>query len=141
MFAIKTVGDIDFGFFQGHNAKVDWFYKAFGAKLKIARKSAGLTQEELGARVGLSRVSVTNIERGAQHFPAHMLIALAKAVGVDPTSLLPNETAIGIVPQELLSNVSAVEQEWINKIVRSDANEPKKGKNAKTHRGGKEVTR
>ena len=141
MLATQTVGAVDFSAQSVHNANVDWFYKAVGAKLKTARRSAGLTQSELGKRVDLSRVSVTNIERGAQHFPAHMLIVLAKAVGIDPVSLVPNEPTAELISPELLDDVSAVNQEWIKKILGSGGHEsPQKGKNAKKRRSGKEVT-
>lgn len=48
-----------------------------------------MTQEKLGALVGLSRTSITNIEKGRQHVSLHHLFALAKALKVSPEALLP----------------------------------------------------
>ena len=72
---------------------MDGLYKEFGRLLKSARKDAGLTQNEVAGRVGLSRTSITNIERGTQHIPLHQLFLLASAVGVSPDALLPDQKA------------------------------------------------
>lgn len=37
---------------------------AFGATLVGARRRAGLSQEELGARTGIDRTSISKLERG-----------------------------------------------------------------------------
>jgi transcriptional regulator with XRE-family HTH domain len=57
--------------------------------VRSARQGAKLTQEALAKRLGLSRTSVTNIERGTQHIPIHVLFDLARALGVGPAELLP----------------------------------------------------
>jgi transcriptional regulator with XRE-family HTH domain len=68
-------------------------YLDFGQRLRKARRQAKLTQEALGKRVGLSRTSITNIEQGNQHVGLHLLYELAKAVGLRPVELLPDEQA------------------------------------------------
>jgi transcriptional regulator with XRE-family HTH domain len=74
-------------------------YLDFGQRLRKARRQAKLTQEALGKRVGLSRTSITNIEQGNQHVGLHLLYELAKAVGVRPVDLLPDEqTATSVSP-------------------------------------------
>lgn len=65
------------------------FYEEFGRRVRSAREAAGLSQEELASRVGLSRGSIANIERGAQRVVLHLAIELAAAVGVDPIRLIP----------------------------------------------------
>ena len=77
----------DFGILGG----VEALYKEFGAALRKARKDAGLTQEEVGRRVNLSRTSITNIERGKQHVALHQVFLLASAVGCQPEALLPDQ--------------------------------------------------
>jgi transcriptional regulator with XRE-family HTH domain len=72
---------------------MDLLYKEFGRLLRKSRKEAQLTQGEVAERVGLSRTSITNIERGRQHVLLHQLFLLAAAVGVDPTELLPQGKA------------------------------------------------
>jgi transcriptional regulator with XRE-family HTH domain len=54
---------------------------SFGAKLRLLRESAGLTQEELAARAGLTRNAVSALERGERRrrYP-HTVRSLAGAM-------------------------------------------------------------
>jgi transcriptional regulator with XRE-family HTH domain len=76
------------------------FYEDFGRRLARIRRAAGLSQQTLGERVGLSRTSIVNVEKGRQRVPLHMLIEFAAALGVEPTSLLP--TAVPVLDGERL---------------------------------------
>jgi len=76
-------------------------YLDFGRRLRRARREASLTQDALGKRVGLSRTSITNIEQGNQHVGLHLLYELAKAVGVRPVDLLPDERAAASIGPSL----------------------------------------
>jgi transcriptional regulator with XRE-family HTH domain len=69
---------------------VDGLYREFGQHFREVRKAVGLTQEHVAERVGLTRTSVTNIERGRQHISLHQLYLLAAAVGRQPAELLPD---------------------------------------------------
>jgi len=68
------------------------FYREFGQRLRQARErpNVSLTQQDLAERVGLSRTSITNIEKGKQHTSLHMLFKLASALDVSPVDLLPD---------------------------------------------------
>ncbi len=61
-------------------------------QIALNRKSAGMSQGELGQQVGLSRVTVTQIEAGKRKVTADELLAFAEALGlpvgqlVDPSS-------------------------------------------------------
>lgn len=76
-------------------SRVDPTYADFGHMLRTARRAAGLSQQELGDRVRLSRTSITNIERGSQPVALHTFIRLASAVGVSPSDLLPKTLTDG----------------------------------------------
>ena len=55
----------------------------FGARLRRLREAAGLTQEELAARAGLSRNAVGALERGLRKRPyPHTVRSLARALGL-----------------------------------------------------------
>lgn len=75
-------------------------YEEFGKGFRKARREADLTQAQVAERVGLSRTSVTNIERGSQHIALHQLFLLASAVGCEPAELLPDHA---LALEELLS--------------------------------------
>jgi transcriptional regulator with XRE-family HTH domain len=53
----------------------------FGARLRQRREAAGLTQEELASRVGLSSNAVSSLERGTRKHP-HTVRSLADALGL-----------------------------------------------------------
>jgi transcriptional regulator with XRE-family HTH domain len=65
-------------------------YVDFGRKVRSARRTAGISQGELGRRIGLSRTSVTNVERGVQQVYVHTLCRIAKALDVAVAELVPD---------------------------------------------------
>ncbi|MGH7166275.1 MAG: helix-turn-helix domain-containing protein [Nitrospiraceae bacterium] len=60
----------------------------FGARLAALRKAAGYTQAELAADVGTTQRMMAYYERQAEHPPAHLLPALAQALGISTDDLL-----------------------------------------------------
>ena len=54
-----------------------------GKRIKEARERAGLTQEELGALVGVTGSAITNYEKGTSHPKEPVLYALINALHVD----------------------------------------------------------
>ena len=62
--------------------------KTFGDNLSKSRKKAGLSQEELAARLGVSRQAVSKWERAEASPDTDNLLALAKLFGVRPEELL-----------------------------------------------------
>lgn len=103
----------------------DDFYKEFGQTLKQQRERIGLTQGELAAKVQLGRTSVTNIEQGRQHVPLHMLLELAKAVGVDPMVLLPAvrlEVEVSEPVQRAISREDPEVQTFVRNAVSASSN-------------------
>lgn len=73
-------------------------YLELGVRVRRHREAADITQEALASMVGVSRSSIANIERGQQHAPVHVLLALAEALRVDMGTLLPtHEELVGLV--------------------------------------------
>jgi transcriptional regulator with XRE-family HTH domain len=91
---------------------VDAFYEQFGTRIRRARVHADISQEELGHRVGLNRSSVSNVEKGRQRVPAHMVVEFATALGIPPCELLPTSPLesdpLRGVPQETRSFVEEI---------------------------------
>ena len=69
----------------------DDFYAHVGALMKQRRDAMGMTQRTLAVKAGVSRTSIANIERGGQSILVHQLLNIAKALKVQPMSLLPKE--------------------------------------------------
>jgi transcriptional regulator with XRE-family HTH domain len=65
-------------------------YVSVGAAIRARRDAVGMTQAQLAEKAGLSRTSVTNIERGGQALLVHQLLELAKVLRVSPASFLPS---------------------------------------------------
>lgn len=56
-------------------------YRDFGRKLAVLRNEAKLTQAELARKIGVSRASLANIERGEQRVYLHQLLSVFSALG------------------------------------------------------------
>jgi non-specific serine/threonine protein kinase len=66
----------------------------FGALLRHYRLAAGLTQEDLASRAGLSARAITDLERGARRFPYEdTRRRLAEALGITDTERVSFEVA------------------------------------------------
>ena len=60
----------------------------FGENVLIARRRAGLSQEELGFSAGLHRTEISQVERGLRLVRIDTLIKLEGALSVPPGDLL-----------------------------------------------------
>lgn len=65
---------------------------AIGFRVQAARKAAGISQEELAARIERHKDSVSLIERGETMPTLPMLLAISEAVETSLQELLPSET-------------------------------------------------
>lgn len=83
----------------------------FGARLRELRKNAGLTQQKLANKAGISLSTLTSLEQGREGEPTWKTVRLlAKALGVsvaefetpdEPTGVEPpNETAQPAPPKK-----------------------------------------
>ncbi|MFD4993963.1 helix-turn-helix domain-containing protein [Cellulosimicrobium cellulans] len=61
---------------------------ALGSRVTEERKRRGLTQEELAELAGLSRPTISKIERGVQDVGVVVLCKIARVLGVAAASLL-----------------------------------------------------
>lgn len=70
-------------------------YRTMGQSIRELRASkqganGPLTQAELAKAVGLERTSITNLEKGTQKVPLHVLYAVCCALDVDVADVLPS---------------------------------------------------
>jgi DNA-binding XRE family transcriptional regulator len=80
-------------------------YRAVGRKIRTARERSEpkLSQDKLAKRLGISRVSVVNIEAGRQHAPLSLLWQIAEILETELALLIPrrNELRSPTGPVEL----------------------------------------
>ncbi|MBL6612429.1 MAG: helix-turn-helix transcriptional regulator [Alphaproteobacteria bacterium] len=63
-------------------------YVKLGKNIRARRERVGLTQDKLANLVGLSRTSITNVERGRQQMLVHQLLDFAAALKTNSGELL-----------------------------------------------------
>jgi transcriptional regulator with XRE-family HTH domain len=97
----------------------DEINERFGQLLARWRKRAGISQEKLGEVLGLTRTSVTNIERGRQPIQLHTLYAIADALGIEPTDLMPAVSKLiphTTIEHEHFKSLSVRTSHWLAKL-------------------------
>lgn len=78
--------------------------------IKAWREHRGLTQEQLGERVGVSHGYLSKIENGERRYNQEMLESIAEALNTDPASLLMRDPADPEGIWSVWENVPAVER-------------------------------
>lgn len=97
--------------------RVEGLYDYIGARIRSERAGTGLSQGELGRRVGLTRTSISNIELGRQKIQIHTLYDIATVLGVPPAALLPPQPDRSAVEERYLRRLSLGEGEWVRGIL------------------------
>jgi transcriptional regulator with XRE-family HTH domain len=69
-------------------------YRAVGESIRRRREEMQMTQSRLGAEAGVLRTSVTNIEAGRQRPPLHLLFKICAALGVETSTLIPDNAEV-----------------------------------------------
>jgi len=75
----------------------DQFYKKIGMKIKSLRERLGLSQEKLAKTVGISRVSLSQIESGDRRISAEEIAKLSKIFNTASDILLDLEKDIEVI--------------------------------------------
>lgn len=76
--------------------------RAFGAVVRTLRTVQGLSQAEVGARIGADQNGISQIERGRRDVKLVTIVALASALGVRPSDLLRDKDDLDEVIRRLL---------------------------------------
>jgi transcriptional regulator with XRE-family HTH domain len=67
----------------------DWF----AGRLKELREQAGLTQQQLGEKAGLSQAGIADLEQQRRKPAWETVVALCRALGVTPEAFLQEPSA------------------------------------------------
>jgi transcriptional regulator with XRE-family HTH domain len=70
--------------------KPEPIYQQIGRLIRSLRRGADKAQEELASRLGISRATLASIETGRQRILIHQLYAVARALDVKVSELLPS---------------------------------------------------
>lgn len=75
-------------------------YALLGERIKRLRRmqSPEMNQEKLGQVLGLTRTSITNIERGKQKLTVDALYKLCETFSVDVAALMPTLADVVVLP-------------------------------------------
>ena len=65
------------------------FNKYIGIELQQLRKKKGLTQEQLGNEIGLTRPSIINIEKGRQTMTMKNLYLICNYFNIESKQIMP----------------------------------------------------
>ena len=68
-------------------------------EVRALRRSRGLTQSQLAARVGSTRASMSNVERGNHSLSLELFCRIAIALDVSPDELLRRSTSDNVEPR------------------------------------------
>ncbi len=95
--------------------------KEFGEHLRVLRKARALSQAELGGLAGLNDKYLGEIERGDGNPSLEVLQRLAKALGIDLTTLIGDEVVRlgrGDLRAEVNRHVDALTDDQLRDLVR-----------------------
>lgn len=112
-------------------------YIEIGKLIKKARNLKEWTQTKLSEKVGMSRVSITNIEQGNQKPSIFTIYIIAEALEVPPVSLLPDpsqlkkESKLFADPEEFKNLVTDKDFKTILQTINKISNQKGDEKNAK----------
>lgn len=73
----------------------DRLYRLLGERVR-ARRTGRLTQVKLAQMVCVARTSLTNLERGKQRLPIHLLMRIADALDCELADLMPSRSELGL---------------------------------------------
>ena len=87
------------------------FYKNIGQKLKKYRKDSGYTQEQLGAKLGITKSAIVNYETGIRKIPFDILASLCDLYKVRIDDLITKRTTLNDILETKIGQVPLSEKQ------------------------------
>jgi transcriptional regulator with XRE-family HTH domain len=94
----------------------DHFYVEAGKLMRAAREKKGISQEQVGKAVGLSRTSINNIEKGRQKVLLDTFCKIARVIDEKPqalVALLPVPESVPDSVHKMLKQLPPGERQFI----------------------------
>ncbi|MEO0395711.1 MAG: helix-turn-helix transcriptional regulator [Cyanobacteria bacterium P01_A01_bin.137] len=95
----------------------DAFYVDLGQKVRAVREERKLTQEALASLLGITRTSVTNIEKGRQKMFLHTFLEIAQGLSVSPDALMPSMQYSSSLEDALKEQLNQKELNWVQEAM------------------------
>ena len=76
----------------------DPFYERVGELIRKRRNELKIPQDTLASDVGLTRTSISNIEKGRQKLLLHTFFEIARTLKSEPAALLPQLAGVPVAP-------------------------------------------
>jgi|SRR5215213_5345306 transcriptional regulator with XRE-family HTH domain len=98
-------------------------YVGLGTLVRARRERKGMTQSQLADRIGMTRTSITNIEKGRQKVQLHTLYDIAIALDALPAELLPSAEKMepGAIDVQLPEDAKPEERDWALRVLTRNA--------------------
>lgn len=84
-----------------------------GDRIRKARKARGLTQKQLGEASGTSEITIRQYETGKRQPRIKQLRAVASALGVNITDLVPEDMVGSVVAADLIDCINSTKGPWV----------------------------
>src|SRR5205809_7699659 len=94
-------------------ARSSTVYVETGRRIQEARNKARMTQERLAEAIGLSRGSMSNIERGRHKILLHTVEDIARALDVELHDLIPPRPRTSKLQGQVPADVSSHLKDFI----------------------------
>lgn len=96
-------------------------YQRIGEHIRQARERhvPRISQRALAGKIGLSRASLVNIEKGRHRVQIHVLYDLARALDVRLAELLPLASSSIILPSSFAAQLKPKEREAVERLITS----------------------
>jgi transcriptional regulator with XRE-family HTH domain len=90
-------------------------YQILGRKIKERREELKYSQDDLSKKIkSISRTSISNIEKGRQQTPLHVIYLMCNALDIDIQTILPVFSEIEAQIKSKESNLSSEIEKYIN---------------------------
>lgn len=83
-----------------------------GERIREVRKECGITQKELGERLGLSYQSIAQWENNLRNPKSETVLKIANALGISVYSLLNFDQASALLENQINEEISDFGSEW-----------------------------
>lgn len=83
-------------------------YSILGERIRKRREEKEISQIDLSNKISLGRTSISNIEKGRQQPPLHVIYSICDAIDIDVQSLLPTSSEVKDRYEKSVSNTNEI---------------------------------